>query len=63
MLSEYEAKRIQYEVMQGFDTSPRPVITLIAALVIAVGLGWLIAYAWADVDVPAAPQAQEQKRV
>jgi len=59
MLSEYEAKRIQYEVMKDFDTSPQPVITLVAALLIVVGLGWFVVDL-TDRPAPVAPQAQKQ---
>ena len=58
MLSEYEAKRIQY--MKEFDTSPRPVLGFVGVLMIVAGLGWLGTYDWADSAVPVVPQTQQQ---
>jgi hypothetical protein len=60
MLSEYEAKRIQYDLMKGFDTPARPVLGVAGVLMIVAGLGWLGTYEWADSAAPVAPQTQRQ---
>ena len=61
MLSEYEAERIQYDLMKGVDTSPRPVLRLVAALLIVAGLGLLGGYDWGDSGAPVVPQARAQR--